>query len=133
MRNKVSNIIVLGMILFLYNITVDYFVDGDKTKEDTRTLYEIYDELPVPEFASEIGKKKIIRKRYCISLVIDYSTELNSAQVGEFYIENLSKKGWIQIKDKGGNGIAFKRGEWEIYIHKEKEKYNLDICKYYRE
>ncbi|SHK68506.1 hypothetical protein SAMN05216582_11266 [Selenomonas ruminantium] len=44
MRNKVSNIIVLGMILFLYNITVDYFVDGDKTKEDTRTLYEIYDE-----------------------------------------------------------------------------------------
>ncbi|WP_073089713.1 hypothetical protein [Selenomonas ruminantium] len=66
-------------------------------------------------------------------MVIDYSTELNSAQVGEFYIENLSKKGWIQIKDKGGNGIAFKRGEWEIYIHKEKEKYNLDICKFYRD
>ena len=133
MRNKVSNIIVLGMILFLYNVTVDYFVDGDITNEDTRTLYEIYDELPVPEFTSEIGKKEMIRKRYCISLEIDYSTGLNSAQVGDFYIENLTKKGWIQIKDKGGNGIAFKRGGWEMYIHKGKEKYNLDICKFYRD
>lgn len=130
---KMIFLIAFVMLLFLYTIAMDCFVDDGKSKEDTRILYEIYNELPVPEFTSEIRKKEMIRKRYCVSLEIDYRTDVDGARLGKFYIENLTEKGWIQIEDKGGNGIAFKRGGWEMYIHKGKEKYSLDICKFYRE
>ena len=121
----------VGMLLSVYDSFENYRINGDDFARDPKVMYEIYDELPILDNTDEIEKKEFIKKRYSLSLYVYYRTSLSDTEIRQFYSEKLSDKGWQQIEDQGGKGIAFKKGRWEISIHSELDKYYVDIYKFY--
>ena len=124
-------LLFVGMLLSVYDSFENYRINGDDFARDPKVMYEIYDELPIPDNTDEIEKKEFIKKRYSLSLYVYYRTSLSDTEIRQFYSEKLSDKGWQQIEDQGGKGIAFKKGIWEISIHSELDKYYVDIYKFY--
>ena len=124
-------LLFVGMLLSVYDSFENYRINGDDFARDPKVMYEIYDELPIPDNTDEIEKKEFIKKRYSLSLYVYYRTSLSDTEIRQFYSEKLSDKGWQQIEDQGGKGIAFKKGRWEISIHSELDKYYVDIYKFY--
>ncbi|MCR5439354.1 MAG: hypothetical protein K6F01_08005 [Selenomonas sp.] len=130
-RKIVMYLLFVGMLLSVYDSFENYRINGDDFARDPKVMYEIYDELPIPDNTDEIEKKEFIKKRYSLSLYVYYRTNLSDTEIRQFYSEKLSDKGWQQIEDQGGKGIAFKKGRWEISIHSELDKYYVDIYKFY--
>lgn len=131
MKRILHYIVIIGVLLSLYDVTMNFMYHSDDFEKDPKEMYEIYEELPLPEKTDELGKKEMIRKRHFVSLDIDYCTDLSNTRIREFYIERLPLAGWYQVDDLGGDGIAFARSGWKISIHNENKKYNLYICKSY--
>jgi len=130
-RKIVMYLLFVGMLLSVYDSFENYRINGDDFARDPKVMYEIYDELPILDNTDEIEKKEFIKKRYSLSLYVYYRTSLSDTEIRQFYSEKLSDKGWQQIEDQGGKGIAFKKGRWEISIHSELDKYYVDIYKFY--
>ena len=130
-RKIVMYLLFVGMLLSVYDSFENYMINGDDFSRDPKVMYEIYDELPIPDNTKEIERKEFIRKRYSLSLYVYYHTSLSDEYIRQFYIEKLVDKGWQQIEDQGGTGIAFKKGRWEISVHNEVDKYFVDIYKIY--
>lgn len=131
MKKFLQCIVIMGILLSLYDITIGYIFHSGSYEIYTKEMYTIYEELPIPEKTNELMKKETVRKRHFVSLDVDYCTYLSDTQIRDFYIERLPLNGWHQIEDLGGDGIAFTRSGWKVSIHNENEKYNLYICKSY--
>lgn len=130
-RKLAYYIFAIIMLMTVYDSFENYRINGDDFARDPKAMYEIYDELPIPDNTDEIEKKEFIKKRYSLSLYVYYRTNLSDTEIRQFYSEKLSDKGWQQIEDQGGKGIAFKKGRWEISIHSELDKYYVHIYKFY--
>lgn len=131
-RKLVLLFMAVCILLSLYGSVMNYIENGNDFERDPKVVYEIYDDLPIPDKTQEIEKKESIRERSSVSLDVYYHTNLSNEQIRQFYIRNLPDKGWIQIEDQGGDGIAFKKGKWKIAVHDDKDKYRVDIYKIYR-
>ncbi|TYZ30251.1 hypothetical protein FZ041_02940 [Selenomonas caprae] len=98
-RKIVMYLLLVGMLLSVYDSFENYMINGDDFSRDPQVMYEIYDELPIPDNTKEIERKEFIRKRYSLSLYVYYHTSLPDEDIRQFYIEKLVDKGWQQIED----------------------------------